>query len=143
MRAVRMVSNIKKGTYEEKLKALNLTTLEERRWRGDMIQTWRILSGKDMVEANIWFDLEADRQREGATSTRNALGHHAIRPREYRYRERGEFFTNRVVRPYNQLPNNVKQSTTINDFKNTLDDHRGIPSRSGSRSTVPPVPSRR
>ena len=141
MRAVRMVSNIKKGTYEEKLKALNLTTLEERRWRGDMIQTWRILSGKDMVEANIWFDMEADRPREGATRTRNALGHHAIRPREYKYRERGEFFTNRVVRSYNQLPNTVKQATTINEFMNTLDDYRGIPSRSCSRSTEPPVPS--
>ena len=44
MRAVRMVSNITKGTYEEKLKQLNLTTLEERRWRGDMIQTWMIMT---------------------------------------------------------------------------------------------------
>ena len=52
MRAVRMVSNIKKGSYEERLKVLNLTTLEERRWRGDMIQTWRILTGKDMVDAD-------------------------------------------------------------------------------------------
>ena len=85
---------------------LNLTTLEERRWRGDMIQTWRILSGKDMVEAYTWFELEADRPRQGATRTRNALGHHAIRPREYR--ERGEFFTNRVVRSYNLLPDTVK-----------------------------------
>ena len=117
MRAVRMVSNIKKGSYEERLKFLNLTTLEERRWRGDMIQTWRILTGKDMVDADTWFDLEADRPRDGSTSTRNALGHHAIRPREYRYRERGEYFSNRVVRPYNQLPNRVKQATTINDFK--------------------------
>ena len=141
MRAVRMVSNLKRGTYEEKLKSLNLTIFKERRWRGDMIQTWRILSGKDMVEANIWFDMEADRPREGATRTRNALGHHAIRPREYKYRERGEFFTNRVVRSYNQLPNTVKQATTINEFKNTLDDYRGIPSRSGSRPTAPSVPS--
>ena len=96
-----------------------------------------------MVEPNIWFDLEADRPREGATSTRNALGHHAIRPREYKYRERGEFFTNRVVRSYNQLPNDVKEATTINEFKNNLDAYQGIPSRSGSRSTVSPVPSRR
>ena len=44
MRAVRMISNITKGTYEEKLKQLNLTTLEERRWRGDMIQTWMIMT---------------------------------------------------------------------------------------------------
>ena len=143
MRAVRMVSNIKKGSYEERLKFLNLTTLEERRWRGDMIQTWRILTGKDMVDADTWFDLEADRPRDGATGTRHALGHHAIRPREYRYRERGEYFSNRVVRPYNQLPNRVKQATTINDFKNSLDDHRGVPSRTGSRPTAPPVPTRR
>ena len=40
MRAVRMVSN-GHGSYEKKLKKLNLTSLEERRWRGDMIQTWR------------------------------------------------------------------------------------------------------
>ena len=54
-----------------------------------MIQTWRILTGKDMVDADTWFDLEADRPRNGETGTRHALGHHAIRPREYRYRERG------------------------------------------------------
>ena len=108
-----------------------------------MIQTWRIMTGKDRVEVATWFDLEADREREGATTTRNALSHHAIRPREYRYRERGEFFSNRVVRPYNELPNTVKQSATINAFKNSIDEHRGIPSRTGSRPTDPPRQNRR
>ena len=37
IRAVGMVSNIPRGSYEEELKRLNLTTLTERRWRGDMI----------------------------------------------------------------------------------------------------------
>ena len=136
MRAVRMVSNIAKGTYEERLRALNLTTLEERRWRGDMIQTWRIMTGKDRVDASTWFDMEADRPREGASTTRNAAGCHAIRPREFKYKERGEFFSNRVVKDYNQLPNSVKQAQNINCFKNSLDDHRGIPCRAGSRPTV-------
>ena len=54
-----------------------------------MIQTWRIMTGKDRVNAGTWFDLEADRIREGATSTRNAKEHHAIRPRDYQYTERG------------------------------------------------------
>ena len=27
-----------------------------------MIQTWRILSGKDRVSAGIWFDMEVDRR---------------------------------------------------------------------------------
>jgi hypothetical protein len=65
MRAVNMVSNIGKGSYTEKLVMLKLTTLEERRWRGDMIQTWRIMSGKDRVSVGTWFDLEVDRSREG------------------------------------------------------------------------------
>ena len=39
-----------------------------------MIQTWRILSGKDRVSAGIWFDMEVDRRREGATTTRHVDG---------------------------------------------------------------------
>jgi ribonuclease P/MRP protein subunit RPP40 len=69
MRAVKMVSDIGGGTYTDKLAKLNLTTLEERRWRGDMIWTWRIMTGKDMVKVETWFDLEVDRQRVG-------WGHH-------------------------------------------------------------------
>ena len=135
MRAVKMVSNIGKGSYTEKLDKLKLTTLEERRWRGDMIQTWRIMSGKDRVSVGTWFDLEVDRRREGATTTRNAQGHHAIRPRDYHHDERGYFFSNRVVSDYNALPDSVKQAKTINTFKNCLDRHRGTPSRNHSRPT--------
>ena len=70
-----------------------------------------------------------DRRREGATTTRNARGHHAIRPRDFQHEERGHFFSNRVVRDYNALPDYVKQATTINIFKNCLDQYRGTPSR--------------
>jgi hypothetical protein len=103
------------------------------------------MTWKDRVEVATWFDLEAGRAREGATSTRNASSHHALRPREFRYRERGEFFSNRVVRHYNELPNSntVKQSATINAFKNSIDEYRGIPRRTGSRPTDPPRHSRR
>ena len=135
IRAVNMVSNIGKGSYSEKLAKLNLTTLEERRWRGDMIQTWRIMTGKDRVRVDTWFDLEVDRRREGATTTRNASGLHAIRPRDYQHEERGFFFSNRVVTDYNSLPDYVKKATNINTFKNSLDIHRGTPSRNNSRPT--------
>ena len=135
MRAVRMVSDISGGTYTEKLAKLKMTTLEERRRRGDMIQTWRILTGKDMVLVTVgtWFDFEVDRKREGATTTRNASQHHAIRPREFSHDDRGMFFSNRVVKDYNALPEYVKLSTNINTFKNNLDLHRGTPSRTGSK----------
>ena len=129
IRAVKMVSNIGGGSYNDRLVKLNMTTLEERRWRGDMIQTWRIMTGKDMVKVETWFDLEVDRLRLGATATRHATQHHAIRPRNFKYEERGKFFSQRVVQDYNSLPNNVKQATDINTFKNNLDHYRGTPSR--------------
>ena len=55
-----------------------------------MLQTWRILSGQDRGEATTWFELETDRPRDGAATTRNAAGHHALRPREFSYRDRRE-----------------------------------------------------
>ena len=77
--------------------------------------------------------MEVDRRREGATTTRHADGHHAIRPRKFKNEERGYFFSNRVVREYNALPAHVKQATTINMFKNLLVEHRGTPYWNSSR----------
>ena len=44
-RAVNMVAGLKGKTYQDKLKEAGLTTLEERRDRGYMIQTFRIIQG--------------------------------------------------------------------------------------------------
>ena len=87
------------------------------------------MTGKDMVKVETWFDLESDRKRQGATTTRNASQHHAIRPREYQHEDRGKFFSNRVVKDYNSLPDHVKQASKINSLKNSLDKHMGTPSR--------------
>ena len=98
-----------------------------------MIQ--RIMTGKDMVKVKTWFDLEVDWQSVGANTTRHARQHHAIRPTNYHYEERGRFFSQRVVKDYNSLPSYLKQAMDINTFKNNLDQYRGTPSRTGSRLT--------
>ena len=54
-RAIRMVSNLRGRTYEERLAKLGMVTLETRRLRGDMIQTFRIMSGIDLVDSETWF----------------------------------------------------------------------------------------
>ena len=100
-----------------------------------MIQTWRILSGKDRVSAGIWFDMQVDRRRELATTTRHADGHHAIRPTKFKNEERGYFFSNGVVREYNALPAHVKKATIINMFKNLLDEYRGTAYWNSSRTS--------
>ena len=56
--------------------------------------------------------------------------------REYKHEDRGKFFSNRVVKEYNDLPDNVKQATTINSFKNALDKFRGTPTRGSSPTGI-------
>ncbi len=48
-RAVKMISGLEGKTYEERLKEVGLLTLEERRHQADMVQAYKIVTGKDMV----------------------------------------------------------------------------------------------
>ena len=92
------------------------------------------MTGKDMAKVEKWFDLEVDsRHRVGATTTRHASHHHALRPQTYKYEDKGNFFSNRVVQ--DSLPEHVSQATDINSLKNNLDKHRGTPCRTASRPT--------
>ena len=54
-RLIRMLSDVKGETYEEKLKDAGLTTLKERRSRGDAIQTFKVLKGFNKVSKENWF----------------------------------------------------------------------------------------
>ena len=55
-----MTSGLKGDSYEEKLKEVKMTSLEERRQRGDVIQTLKIL--KDQVQENHWFERYSENQ---------------------------------------------------------------------------------
>jgi hypothetical protein len=54
-RAVRMISGLEGKTYEARLKEVGLLSLEERRRQVDMVQTYKIVTGKDMVKSETWF----------------------------------------------------------------------------------------
>ena len=101
---------------------INMTTLETRRSRGDMIQVFRIMTGKDDVDPNIWFQTMADSRGTGI-GTRQATGLFNILPTESNGQTRSNFFSQRVVAPWNNLPNSVKQATTVNMFKNRFDEY--------------------
>ena len=66
------MTNLKSKTYEARLKELGLTTLEERRKRGDMITMYRIMTGMDKVDPAIWFTMAPT--GDGAASTRQTRG---------------------------------------------------------------------
>ena len=44
-------------SYEERLRKLGIPTLEYRRHRADLIQVYRLFSGIDRMDANVFFSL--------------------------------------------------------------------------------------
>ena len=48
-RAVRVISSLRASTYEDKLRELGMPSLQERRNEIDMVLTYKIVIGVDMV----------------------------------------------------------------------------------------------
>ncbi|MFZ2538708.1 MAG: reverse transcriptase family protein [Oscillospiraceae bacterium] len=113
-RATKILPGLKGLSYVERLKKCNLCTLRFRRVRGDMIETYKILTGKydqAVVPNFIYYS--------GSNVTRgNSM---KINTARTRYDLRKYYFTNRVINIWNSLPNNIVTSDTLNQFKNKLD----------------------
>jgi len=62
--ATKLASGLEKLTYEERLDLLGLTTLDERRLRGDMIEVFKILKGFYEVSISTFFTLSSSGLRE-------------------------------------------------------------------------------
>ena len=99
-----------------------MVTLKARRRRGDLIQAFRVFNGVDNVDPDIWFNtVEA---RRGATATRQTGGFMNVTRADGRSMDiRRNFWSQRVTDPWNNLPNEVKEAETLNNFKNGLDNH--------------------
>ena len=115
-RATRMVKGLKKLPYETRLKKLGIYSLERRRLRGDLIETFKILTGKEHVNCSKFFEL--------ADVTSGLRGHSLklFKPR-CRTTVRQNFFSLRIVNEWNKLPQDVVDASSINTFKNRLDRH--------------------
>ena len=54
-RATKIIPAISDWTYEARLKKLGLTTLAERRRRGDLIEVYKIMNNLSNVDRNFFF----------------------------------------------------------------------------------------
>jgi hypothetical protein len=119
-RAVSMVSGLKGTTYEEKLKELGLTSLEERRHQIDMTQTFKIIRGFDKVSSSTWFQHVDTSVR----TTRSAADPLNLKPQAVRLDLRRNFFSNRAVEGWNLVPSEIKNARTVHVFKKSYQKHR-------------------
>ena len=122
-RAISMVSNFKSKTksYEDKLGEAGMITLEARRQRGDMLEMFKIMTGKENVDSSIWFEKMEDHRGSGM-STRNSSGLYNVQQYACNSDLRRNFFSQRVCTAWNALPDHVKASTSVNMFKNKYDE---------------------
>ena len=120
-RATKLIPNLRHKTYEERLKALNLFSLAKRRLRGKLIECFKIINGFSNVERDNLFTLAIDLPTRG-----NGL---KLRGHKVSLDITKHFYTNDIVDKWNSLPEYVVNSTSIDMFKNKLDQHlsrRGV-----------------
>ena len=114
-RAVRLIPGLKGLTYEQRLERLKLTKLIDRRFRGDMIQTYKILTHKDDIKRETFFQMAGER---GGPELRRGLKIWKERPKQMR---RKNVFSQRVVNPWNHEKREVVQALKTSGFKSRFD----------------------
>ena len=120
-RAIRMCYGLH-GSYEEKLKSVGLTKLTERRERGDMLETFKILKGIEDTDYHNWFNVVSECHQktrhavdvldDGSTTPNLNL----VKPKAH-LELRKNFFSHRVINSWNNLPSSVKDAKNAEDFK--------------------------
>ena len=88
--------------YPQRLQRLRLTTLLERRMRGDLVEIFKIMSGLVDYGQNTF-------RKNSAYQTRNlpVIFHHSLRSAH-------DFFSNRIIKYWNQLQLGVRSLAIIN-----------------------------
>jgi len=106
----RLVNDIGTLSYGARLKELKLTTLAERRIRGDLIETFKIVGGLVNYGQNLF---------KVSVSGMNLVSR-GIKVSK----SRKDFLGERVINYWNDLPNYVKLSTSVDMFKSNLEVYK-------------------
>ena len=104
--------------YEKRLTELKLFPLQDRRARGNMIATFKVLNGFVDCNSNKLLPLK----NIGTINTRshNQQIEHTVSKHNIRH----NFFTQRVILPWNTLSNHTVNSVSVNEFKGRYDRER-------------------
>ena len=113
-RATKLVWGLKDLSYEERLERLKLFSLEERRLRGDLIQTFKLLTGKENVDYEILFNRSTNHLRGHSFKLSKSQCNKLCRRR---------FFSQRVIDIWNSLSEFIVSAPSTNTFKKRIDNN--------------------
>ena len=104
-----------------------MTTLKERRVRGDLIEAFKTLKGINKVEKSEWFDVRCSEVTRPTRGNTEVIDGTEIKKIETLYKKpakneiRNNFYTVRVARSWNELPEEVKGVKTVKTVKSAYD----------------------
>ena len=98
--------------YEQRLSLLGLTSLEDRHYRADIIQVFKVLNDNKRIYPSNFLTLA---ERPGRKNSKKLY-----KKRNFLEISRNSF-TSRVVDPWNNLPDDVVSAKELNEFKSRID----------------------
>ena len=117
-RATKRMSDVR-GTYPERLDQVGLTTLAERRLRGDAIEVYKCLRGFMDIDKDSLFTVNSITEPK----TRHQRSHMPLTVPRTKLDLREKFFSVRGAKQWNNLPSYVRDSASVNGFKNAYDTY--------------------
>ena len=110
-RATKLVVGMRNLDYSDRLKRLGMTTLEERRLRGDLIETYKIMSEKERIKKEQFF-----------TFNQTGRGHKwKINKPRVKTTQRINFYSQRIINPWNKLNERIISCYSVITMKKNLD----------------------
>lgn len=114
-RMTRLIPGMRGKTYEERLKELNLMSLEQRHIRQDLLTFYNIINKK--------MDIDLDGITEIIGKERTRGNFYKIRPKYARLECRRNAYFHRIWKIWNELPDAVVKKTSVNGFKKELEQY--------------------
>ena len=116
--ATKMVPELKDKTYEERLKEMNLPTLQDRRERGDLITMYKLVNGMERIDGQNLVTVIGGGNSRTRGHSKKILKSQCLRDvKKYS-------FPHRVVDAWNGLSEEVVLAPSVHAFKEGLDKYR-------------------
>ena len=112
-RATKSIPSLKHLSYSERLTQLKLPSLTYRRHRADVIQTFKIVKGLEDVESSTFFRFSSNNRTRGHK--------YKVTKNRVKTQRRLHSFSQRSITEWNNLPEDVINSSSLNSFKANLE----------------------
>ena len=111
-RATKLIPSIRHLGYVRKLERLNLYSLEKRRLRGQLIETFKMLKGVNNIDYRHLFTFSNNRTRSNGWK---------LELKRFNTSQCGNFFTYKIAPIWNRLPAEAVNSASVEQLKIELD----------------------